>query len=488
MVPLLKHRLTRRVLYTLVFELVALNAVVLGILYARTEVWGAPSLNGKTFLFALSCTLLIQFGFWSFGLYSKQVIYSGKRVFHNLVGACCVLSVALFFLCYLFSLGGDLIFKPTLRFFPLLIASLFLVVVAVERFSILRIFRGDTHFGRMLFVGADQCTARVIREAREHLGDGIRIVGALGKTGAKEEDLAGDGDADSQASEASDGSRATCAGVPILGSIQDLEHVVRRDKIRTLVLCVPFDDPDLPLEFLLHCKMDGVTVVDAGGFYESVGQKILIEKLEPYSVLYPEGFTMSRLRWATKDIGERLLSALLLVALSLPLLMVWIAVRLSSKGPAIYTQTRVGKNGVPFTVYKFRTMAVDAEEKTGATFAQANDPRVTTVGKFLRRTRLDELPQLINVLKGDMAFVGPRPERPEFVEDLQSKLPFYKHRHFVKPGLTGWAQVSYGYGRHLDDSREKLRYDLYYVKNMSLFFDAIIALATVRAVVRGSGM
>ncbi len=467
MLPLLKHRLTRRVLFTLLFELVALNFVILGVLYARLLWWNAPELNGKTVLFSLSATLVIQFGLWSFGLYWKQVIYSGRRVFQSLVGACIVLSIALYCLCFLFSLGGDKTFEPTLKFF-LLTASLFVLVVGSERLSVLRLFSGDTDFGTVLVVGAGTTTERVIDEARVHHGESFRVAGVVCESG----DRVGD----------------VVAGCPVLGVVSQLPELVRAHEVRTVILALPYDHPDLPLDFLLECRMEGLRVCDVTSFYETVSQKILLEKLEPFSVLFPEGYTMTRLRWAAKGITERVLAGALLVGLGIPLAAIWLALRCSSKGSPIYRQQRVGKSGASFTLYKFRTMVVDAEAATGAMFAQTNDPRVTPLGRWLRRTRLDEMPQLINVLKGDMAFVGPRPERPEFVEELKGRIPFYQHRHFVKPGLTGWAQVSFSYGRDLDDSREKLRYDLYYVKNMSLFFDAMITLATLRAVIRGSGV
>jgi exopolysaccharide biosynthesis polyprenyl glycosylphosphotransferase len=175
---------------------------------------------------------------------------------------------------------------------------------------------------------------------------------------------------------------------------------------------------------------------------------------------------------------------LLLVAPILPL--VAIAIRLTSPGPVLYSQRRVGKDGKPFTIYKFRSMRINAEAASGAVWSQPGDPRVTPMGRFLRRTRIDELPQLWNVLKGDMSFVGPRPERPEFVEDLSRQIPFYGQRHAVRPGLTGWAQVRHRYGSSVDDSQEKLQYDLFYIKHMSTTFDLFIVLETIKTVlVRG---
>jgi exopolysaccharide biosynthesis polyprenyl glycosylphosphotransferase len=174
------------------------------------------------------------------------------------------------------------------------------------------------------------------------------------------------------------------------------------------------------------------------------------------------------------------------LALTAPImLLVAIAIRVTSSGPVLFRQTRVGKGGKPFTIYKFRSMVADAESKTGVVWASRNDPRITPVGRFLRKTRLDEIPQLFNVLHGDMAIVGPRPERPEFVATLSELIPFYAHRHSVKPGITGWAQINYKYGESVEDAKFKLEYDMYYVKNLSPALDFYIMLHTLKAMLSG---
>jgi exopolysaccharide biosynthesis polyprenyl glycosylphosphotransferase len=180
-------------------------------------------------------------------------------------------------------------------------------------------------------------------------------------------------------------------------------------------------------------------------------------------------------------------SALGLIVLSPVMAMVALAIRVTSPGPAVYQQQRVGKDGRLFTIYKFRSMCADAEAQTGAVWARVGDPRVTPVGRFLRRTRLDELPQLWNVLRGHMSFVGPRPERPEFVDDLGTKIPFYGQRHAVRPGVTGWAQVRHRYGNTIEDSLEKLQYDLFYIKHLSIAFDLFVILETMKTVITRRG-
>ena len=238
---------------------------------------------------------------------------------------------------------------------------------------------------------------------------------------------------------------------------------------------------DIPVEILLRSKLAGAQVFDTADFYENHFRKVLLEKLEAIQLLFCDNLCMTRMRWFLKDSLEKLVAILLLVVTSPLMLLAAATIKLTSSGPVFYVQERVGQDGKIFKLIKFRTMKVDAE-KDGPVWAKKDDPRVTFVGRVLRKARIDELPQVFNLLAGQMAFVGPRPERPEFVSELRQEIPFYDQRHLVKPGITGWAQVSYPYGASVEDAREKLRYDLYYVKNMSLFFDTVILLATVRTV------
>lgn len=466
MLPLLKHRFPPRILFTLLFELVALNLGLTGLLFFRAVRSVSPHVSWLIPLFALTGTLVIQFGLWTFNLYSRRVIYSGIRVFRNLAGAFVFLCVALFPVCYSFSLSGEAVFEVTLKFYVILLA-VFLLVVALERYVVLRVFSRTAYLGNLLVLGAGECTRRVIREARKHHGTTLRLMGILG--------------------ESPDQIGQLVAGVPIIGTLDHLSETVQEMQVKTILLSLPYDNPRLPLDFLVEFKMSGNNVYDANVFYETVGQKILLEKLEPFAMLLPQGYSMPRLTRLVKDVLEKVLALGMLCAFAIPMALIWSLIRLTSPGPAVFRQKRLGKGGKVFTLFKFRTMGEGAENGTGAVWCKKDDPRVTWIGKWLRKLRLDELPQLFNVLKGDMAFVGPRPERPEFVDELRKKIPFYHHRHFVKPGITGWAQVSFPYGASFADSEEKLRYDLYYVKNMSIFFDLIIILATFRTVIRGAG-
>ncbi len=238
---------------------------------------------------------------------------------------------------------------------------------------------------------------------------------------------------------------------------------------------------------LLEAKLSGVHVEDATSMYERLTGKILVDDLKPSWLIFSDGFVISRWTRFLKRAIDLVLASVGIV-LSAPLtLLTALAVYLDSDGPILYCQERVGENGTVFTVYKFRSMRVDAEKGGTPIWATDQDNRVTRVGRIIRKTRLDELPQFWNVLRGDMSFVGPRPERPFFVEQLAREIPFYQQRHAVKPGLTGWAQVKYQYGSSVEDAMEKLRYDLYYVKHLSLSFDVSIVFDTVKVILFGKG-
>jgi len=274
----------------------------------------------------------------------------------------------------------------------------------------------------------------------------------------------------------------------IIGTIEDIPSIVRARSVDRVVVSLNDARGRLPMDMLLEMKLNGVTFDHLASVYEEYTGKIAIENLRPSWLIFSSGFRKSRLLAA----GKRLLDVVasfagLLVALPF-MLAIAIAVKFSSAGPIFYHQSRVGLQGHIFTVHKFRSMKQDAEATTGPVWAaKQGDPRVTAVGRMLRRSRLDELPQLWNVLKGDMSLVGPRPERPEFVQELTRNIPFYGQRHVVRPGLTGWAQVRYTYGASEEDAIEKLQYDLFYIKHMSLPLDLFIIFDTLRTVIMRKG-
>jgi len=247
------------------------------------------------------------------------------------------------------------------------------------------------------------------------------------------------------------------------------------------------DRRGLPVRPLLGCKARGVSITEFLSFCERESGRVDLDALQPSWLIFSDGFRMSLMARAVKRLFDIVVSAAMLV-LTLPLLLVTaLAIKLEDGGPVVYTQERVGLFGRPFTLYKFRSMRVDAERHSRPQWAQKADSRITRVGSVIRKVRIDELPQLINVLKGDMSFIGPRPERPYFVEQLAVDLPFYGERHAVKPGITGWAQINYPYGASLQDARNKLSYDLYYVKNHTLLLDFIVLIQTVRVILFPEG-
>lgn len=254
-------------------------------------------------------------------------------------------------------------------------------------------------------------------------------------------------------------------------------------------IVVAFEDRRgrLPVDRLLQCRMQGIDVIDAASFLERETGRIDIDVVRPSWLIFSNGFTMPVGYDIAKRIADVIFSALGLVAAFPLLLLVALAIRLETPGGAFYTQQRVGRFGELFTIIKFRSMYIDAEQRGCAQWATKNDPRVTRVGRIIRRTRLDELPQLLNVLRGDMSFIGPRPERPQFVAELAAEIPYYNERHRIRPGLTGWAQINYRYSDSIDSSKEKLCYDLYYMKKRNLFLDMVIVQQTLRILVSGEG-
>ena len=265
-----------------------------------------------------------------------------------------------------------------------------------------------------------------------------------------------------------------------------VEHA-REDDVHRVIVAMPDRRGQLPVEELLDLRLAGVTIEEATSWLEKISGRIEVEQLNPSWLIFAEGFHFGNF-WRVTSRFFNFGLALVGMTISLPLLpLIALAVRLDSPGQVLYRQKRVGLGGSIFYCYKFRTMRQDAEADTGATWATDDDPRITRIGRFLRLTRLDELPQLWCVLKADMNFVGPRPERPEFVEWLSREIPYYGIRHVVRPGITGWAQVQYKYGNTLEDAREKLQYDLFYIKNASIGLDLVVLFQTIKIVLLGRG-
>jgi sugar transferase (PEP-CTERM system associated) len=315
---------------------------------------------------------------------------------------------------------------------------------------------------RVLFVGTGETARKVARQILDQHAFAYRVIGFI----------------DDDASRIGE----RIVNPAIVGTPADIDRLIAQHHIDRIVVGLSDRRGKLPVEELLRAKMAGIRVEDATTTYERVTGKILIDDLRPSWLIFSDGFRVSRatrLMKRTIDLGLSLLMAIVTLPL---MLLTALLVMLEDGGPILYRQERVGENGRAFVLFKFRSMRKDAEQGGPPVWAKDGDERITRVGGFIRKTRLDELPQLWNVVRGDMSFVGPRPERPFFVEQLSHDIPFYQQRHAVKPGLTGWAQVKYRYGSSLEDAMEKLRYDLYYIKHLSVFFDLTIVFDTVKVV------
>ena len=242
-----------------------------------------------------------------------------------------------------------------------------------------------------------------------------------------------------------------------------------------------------PTRELLECRVAGIEVIEGNSFYEMLTGKLIVEQLNPSWLIFSGGFEKTRLRRFLKRSTDLILSCVMLVCLGPLILLLAILIKIDSRGPVIFSQERMGEKRKIYKVLKFRSMVADAEKISGPVWAQDNDKRVTRVGHIIRMIRLDEVPQLWNVLKGEMSFVGPRPEREFFVKELEEQIPYYGQRFSVKPGITGWAQINYGYGATVEDAIEKLNYDMFYIKNLSFWMDVIIVLRTTKIVLFGKG-
>jgi len=311
---------------------------------------------------------------------------------------------------------------------------------------------------KVYVLGSGDRAQRLVHGLRSRAELGIEVVGWNGDTTANRESVA-----------------------------SHLMEVIPQQKIRRVIVAMPDRRGTLPVQELLQLRLHGVKVEEATSWLEKISGRIEVDQLHPSWLIFAEGFRFSAGFMILRRALSLVASAVLLLIVLPVVPFVMLAIKLDSAGPILYRQKRVGRGGVTFTCYKFRTMRRDAEADSGPTWAGDDDPRITRTGRFLRTVRLDEIPQLWCVLKGDMAFVGPRPERPEFIAWLSQELPYYSIRHAVRPGITGWAQVRYPYGNTLEDAKEKLQYDLYYIKNASIGLDLLIMFQTIKIVLLGRG-
>ncbi len=319
---------------------------------------------------------------------------------------------------------------------------------------------------RLLVIGSGEQAEKIVRKLQEVRDSGYSIVAQIGEKGERP--------------------RLTAREAVVYPDTSDLVDIVNRNRVGLVVVALDDRRGKMPVRELLDCKLAGRNIENGVSFFEGLTGTILVENMSPSWLIFSEGFNRNRQVQLLKRFMDVLLSSIGLVVSSPLALLSTIIIKLESPGPLLYRQKRVGLGGRTFEVIKFRSMREDAERE-GPVWAQKNDPRVTRYGAFMRRSRIDEIPQLWNILRRDMSFVGPRPERPEFVQHLEERIPYYALRHTVLPGLTGWAQVRYPYGASEEDALRKLEYDLYYVKNMNILMDTMIILQTIKTVLFQKG-
>ncbi|HSL22763.1 MAG TPA: TIGR03013 family XrtA/PEP-CTERM system glycosyltransferase [Vicinamibacterales bacterium] len=458
MATVFRQRVPWRSLALIASETVLIVFAISSATYILTPGGGlAPGELARALMIVAVCQLCLYFA----ELYDFRILAERRETFVRLLHA---LGAASVILAVIYLFFPDLVIA---RGVFAITAFLLIAFVGGWRWVFERVTRHLGHRERLLLVGTSPAAVSLARELHERRELGVQIVGFVDP----------------------DPSRI---GMPvfnpgIVGTLEDIPRITREQSVDRVVVSLADARGRLPMDKLLEMKLDGVAFAHLATVYEEYTGKISVENLRPSWLIFSRGFRKSRLLQAVKRTMD-MAGAAAGILLTLPIMLgAAAAVRLTSPGPVLYQQQRVGQHGRAFILYKFRSMRAGAERETGPVWAARDDDRITPVGRFIRRTRIDELPQLWNVLRGDMSLVGPRPERPEFVQALMREIPFYGQRHVVKPGLTGWAQVRYAYGNSVEDAMEKLQYDLFYIKNMSFGLDVFIVFKTIQTVVLQRG-
>ncbi len=454
-----------RRIFLILTEVILLMAIGLAATYIRlTGEASYELIHRNGLLKLLLVTLVVVLMFYLFDLYDLPATRSYRKVIRNLalaIGAATVLLSILFYALPGLEIGRGVYLVETLLIF---------VVISGWRW-IVAWSQHHPNLGvreRVLILGSGEQAIEVARASLERRNAGFQIVGFVDN----KPELVG----------------KSLINPSVLGLSDELELIVEQHQVDRIVVAVEDRRGQFPTDKLLSLSLSGkVAVEECAQYYERLTGKIASEMLRPSWLIFSRANPFSQFMSHLRRVLNVTLAAVGFV-LSIPIMLVTvIAIKLDSTGPIFYAQERLGKNGRRFKIIKFRSMRVGAEAGSGPVWAERDDPRVTRVGRIIRKLRIDELPQFINVLRGDMNFVGPRPERPVFVEQLGEIIPYYSQRHVVKPGLTGWAQIKYPYGSSIQDAIEKLRYDLYYIKNQSLILDAVIIFETVKIVLFGRG-
>jgi sugar transferase (PEP-CTERM system associated) len=459
MIRLFKHYIPHAVLLLGLFDFALLVAAGELAWQLRAEQIGTDlGRFADRWLALVGAAAVVQTAMIAVGVYGADSLRSMRFASARLLVAVSLGIISLTFLDFI--LPGHAFWRSTLAY----AMGLSILMLVANRLVIGGIL-GASAFRRRVLVLGSGLRAQRLKTLGERPESGFAIVGYIAMN-----------EGDAKVEEA----------IP-RSAIHDLNRFVENLGVSEVVLALEERRNALPLKDLLRIKTAGVHVNDFSSFMERETGRVDLDTVNPSWLIFSDGFSSGRaVSSAAKRIFDVLASGALLLV-SFPLILLFaLLVKLDSKGPAFFRQTRVGLYGQPFDVIKLRSMRSDAE-KHGAKWAETNDPRITRIGRLIRKVRIDELPQAWSVLKGEMSFVGPRPERPQFVEDLEDKLPYYAERHMVKPGITGWAQINYPYGASIEDSRHKLEYDLYYAKNYTPFLDLLILLQTLRVVLWHEG-
>ena len=466
MVQIFSQFVSRKTILLTVLETFLITlAVVAG---AKLRFWNDPSefsayCQFPDFLLqVLALVIALQLSFYYGNLYNRHSL--GRR-YEEAISVAQSLGTASVLLGLLYWLWPALLIGRGVFFLSL---ALIAILVLTSRMLLDRAWRFAVPTENLLILGTHNLGVTVAQELRQRSDLNLKLAGFVN---SQHERVIGP-DLD---------------GVPILGEVGDLERIASEQKISRIVVAMEERRGGLPTRELVTLRVSGIHVEDAHSIISSLSGRVWLETIRPSWFVFSSGFHRSKLTLALKRLMDLLISCIVVVLTAPIMAVVAVAIRLDSKGPVIYRQSRVGLRGRPFDVLKFRSMRTDAEALRGAQWANQEDPRITRVGRFIRKYRLDELPQLVNVLCGEMSFVGPRPERPIFVEELRKHIPFYDERHSVRPGITGWAQVQYSYSDSILGSQRKLEYDLFYLKNLSIFFDCAIILKTAQIVLTGTG-
>lgn len=457
------HHISKRVSLLLLAEiLILIMSVYLGVKLRFLEESGAAwGQSGEFFISACTFAAIIVFSMSALGMYQLEFNDRFRTIFIRLMPS---LALGFSLIAILFYLVPGLYFG---RGVLGIIFSVAFIGIVAARLVFFKSSQFNLFQSRVLFLGSGElardCNRLVTNTVTTHKYD---IVGFI----------------------AAPNEEACVPAQSILPRENSLLETARKYDATEIVVSVQNRrGGGLPIKELLECKLNGIHVTDSAAFFEREACQIRVDSLQPSWLVFGTGFDQSFMRAFCKRAFDLLVS-LIIAFISLPVMLLTAAlIYIEDKGPIFYKQERVGKDGKTYWVMKFRSMRNNAETKGAPQWATKNDPRTTRIGTIIRKLRIDELPQILNVLKGEMSFVGPRPERPYFVEQLNSQIPFYDVRHSVKPGITGMAQVRYPYGASVEDAIQKLQYDLYYVKNNSLFLDMLILIDTVQVVLLGKG-